>query len=386
MRERENKRVFTKEHQKELQEYYKGRNVVIAGLNDSQGINVSTLVTRGLLDHIAHSLSAKGVDITYFDCFSLLFNKIEHAEFLLDQDLNRAEIKLIQNNGNLEAIRNAMKNMHKPLIFGEVGRLLSVGNQPTDEDFGQGITTSLAEADIAKLILSVGPNDLMRILGTNPYDINKDYKNREINNTYNYALEAAKDPRTITMVMDKYKRLIEKARSINNDMNIYSLGVYKTGSLQKPEFVTFSELIEKYDEELKKLCASEGITFIDNKEGSKHIGDLSGFHLNGTGIKILSNKILQHMWEDDIGSKIKKDNDNRTTQELTLQREHLSGMIEQVGQHEKEFRANPNNSIPFIGDYIDYLETRTEEIAQEDQTAIQVLRKSKEQYDKRFIA
>ena len=169
-------------------------------------------------------------------------------------------------------------------------------------------------------------------------------------------------------------------------MNIYSLGVYKTGSLQKPEFVTFSELIEKYDEELKKLCASEGITFIDNKEGSKHIGDLSRFHLNGTGIKILSNKILQHMWEDDIGSKIKKDNDNRTTQELTLQREHLSGMIEQTGQHESDVISNPYGYIPYNEEYYPYIEKRIGEIAQEDQTAIQVLRKSKEQYDKRFIA
>lgn len=77
----ENK-VLTEKELSSLIDYYKKIGLLIIGLNDSQGVNTtSTFFKKGLLEHIAASLSSDYLTPNVINAFSLTMNKTEHIDY-----------------------------------------------------------------------------------------------------------------------------------------------------------------------------------------------------------------------------------------------------------------------------------------------------------------
>ncbi len=77
----------------ELKKYFQTHDLTIVGLNDSQGVNTTTLFRKGILEYIADCLNSGKNDSTIINAFSLMFNKTEHIDYLLEGNLSLEEIK-----------------------------------------------------------------------------------------------------------------------------------------------------------------------------------------------------------------------------------------------------------------------------------------------------
>lgn len=82
----------------------------------------------------------------------------------------------------------------------------------------------------------------------------------------------------------------------------------------------FNELVKKYNEELRKLTKTYGVTFIDLEKFNLSTGN-KNFHINSKGHIKLENQILNQKYENKLNiSSLKKE---RLTQKLEEQkREH----------------------------------------------------------------
>ena len=79
-----------------LTSYYQDKGLTLIGLNDSQGVNTTTLFRKGLLEYLADSLKIDDINPVIINAFSLMFNKTEHINYLLESNLSLDEIKELQ--------------------------------------------------------------------------------------------------------------------------------------------------------------------------------------------------------------------------------------------------------------------------------------------------
>lgn len=106
---------------KQLIDYYKKDGLVIVGLNNSQGVDTTSFFKKGVLEFLASALTSKDCSPMVIDAFSLLINKTEHIDYMLDSNLTLEEIKLSQVYSAVEAFRKTMSDMHFPKALGNLG-------------------------------------------------------------------------------------------------------------------------------------------------------------------------------------------------------------------------------------------------------------------------
>ena len=173
--------------------YYKEKELLIIGLNDSQGVNTtSTFFKKGLLEYLAASLTTKELTPTVINAFSLTMNKTEHIDYFLQNNLSLEEIKLSQIYSVVSALEKVMADMKLPKFLGQVGNLYRLIYTSKEGDEQIKITSSLSKALEIVLIYSSGVNDLMREVGANPFSIKSIYKARDQKPNYYYTLEKTK--------------------------------------------------------------------------------------------------------------------------------------------------------------------------------------------------
>ncbi len=290
---------------KKLIEYYKDNGLVIVGLNDSQGVNVSsTFFRKGLLEYIASALTSDELTPEVINAFSLTMNKTEHIEYLLRNNVSLEEIKLSQVYGAVSALEKVMTDINLPKFLGGIGNVYKLTHTPKSGDAKINITTSLKEAKEPVMIYSSGVNDLMREVGANPFGIKSDYKNKDKKPNYYYTLEKTSDPRTLTKVIDSIKRNYDLILGINSKTDVYTLGAYIPKSLQSDEMNIFRDLVIAYNEKLLDLCREYGITFVHTEEvGKKYNKSSNNFHITTAGHNNLANYILGCMYHNKFESK-----------------------------------------------------------------------------------
>ena len=304
--------VSNHEKIKKLIEYYKDNGLLIMGLNDSQGVNVtSTFFKKGLLEYLAAALTCKELTPEVINAFSLTMNKTEHIDYFFKNNLSLEEIKLSQIYSAISALEKVMADIGLPKFLGKVGNIYRLIYTPKKGDEKINISTSLKEAHEPVVIYSSGVNDLMREVGANPFGIKGDYKARNIKPNYYYTLEKTSNPETLKKVMDAMERNYDTILGINSNTDIYTLGAYIPKSLQSEEMNIFRDLVIAYNEELTNLCKQYGITFVDTEEvGKKYNNSESNFHISTAGHDALANYILGYMYHNkfEVNGSITREN------------------------------------------------------------------------------
>ena len=292
---------------KEISEYYKKDGLTIVGLNDSQRVNTtSTIFRKGLLEYLGSKLKTTELDPLVINAFSLLMNKTEHIDYFLKANLSLEEIKLSRVYSVVAALEKVMTDVHLPKALGKVGYLYKLSSMPKKGDASIYLTSSLEEAKEPIVIYSSGVNNLMREVGSNPFAISKDYKDRNRRPNYDYTLEKVNDKNTLNKVIDGIDKNFYNLLSINDGSDIYALGSYTPLSLRTEEMKIFQDLILEYNERLNSLCGNYHITYINTQEiGDMYNKSKTNFHINTKGQRVLADTILSAIYNNKF-SKDKK--------------------------------------------------------------------------------
>lgn len=351
-------------------DYYKQDGLAIVGLNDSQGVDTTSFLKKGLLEFLADSLSSKDFSPTVIDAFSLLINKTEHVDYILQSNLSVEEIKRSQVYSAVEALTKAMVDMHLPKSFGKIGYAYKTIYHPKKGDKEIFISDTLYTAKEPLVIYSSGTNNLMREIANNPFNIIKDYKQKDIKPNYNYTVEKAKDPKTLKAVMDGIERNFDHILYINSKADIYSLGAYAPKSLQSDSMVIFRELIDKYNAMMEDLCKSYHVTFVNtNLIGQEFNNSNVNFHISRSGHHALANYILNSIYEKKIVNPILDDDSNALKTRVTGAKSR---------QMEELITADVINSLKKQRGLSGYSEEVERNITKEHMREAKVFRKVKE--------
>jgi len=290
------------EHIYELINYYKDKGLTIIGLNDSQGVNItSTFFKKGLLEYLATTLTSDELTPQLIDAFSLTMNKTEHIDYFLKNNLTLEEIKLSQIYSVVSALEKVALDVGLPKILGQVGNAYRLIYNPNPCDSEIKIATSLQQASEPILIYSSGVNNLMREVGSNPFGIKRDYKLRDKQPNYYYTLDKTNNPDTLGKVINSIEKNFKNILSINNRTDIYALGAYIPKSLESKEMNIFRDLVIQYNKELYNLCNKYRITFINTEEiGKNYNKSKVNFHVTTAGHNALAMYILDCIYENKI--------------------------------------------------------------------------------------
>ncbi len=291
-----------------LIDYYKDKGLLIVGLNDSQGINTTSMLYRkGLLDYLALSLTSNELTPEVINAFSLTMNKTEHIDYFLKNNLSAEEIKLAQLYSAVSAFEKVMQDIGLPKFLGKVANIYKFAYKVKPNDENVKISTSIKMAEEPIMIYSSGVNDLMREVGANPFGIKKDYNDRNKKPNYYYTLKKVNNRHTLDRVIDSIERNYNNILGINNNTDIYTLGASVPRSLQKEEMNVFRNLVIEYNERLSDLCKQYKTTFIDTEQvGKKYNNSENNFHISAIGHNALANSILGHIYNNKIESNSKK--------------------------------------------------------------------------------
>lgn len=291
----------------DLKEYYKNNNeFVIIGLNDSQGVNTTTLFRKGLLEYIADSLKDDDMKMTVINAFSLMFNKTEHINYLLSSNPNLNEIRDLQIYGMVEALKKVFGDFHMPKCLGKIGYVSKTLYRHKESYEDIKITDTLKNAKEPIVIYSCGANDLMREGWNNPFSISKDYKKQ--NDAYKYTLEKLSDPVSVKKVINKVEGNINNILSINDKTDIFTLGLYIPKSMTKIGMEVFIDAIDRYNEFLRELCDKYNLEYIDTESTALiYNKSKSNYHVTTGGHQYLSLEILDRLYDRKFYNLINKE-------------------------------------------------------------------------------
>ena len=201
-----------------------------------------------------------------------------------------------------------MQDIKMPKFLGKIGYVYKMNYRVKPEDRDIFISDSLKTASEPLVIYSSGVNNLMREVGSNPFSIKSQYKNREKNPAYYYTLQKSSDPKVLVGVIDDIKKNFETIFGINEKSDIFALGAYIPKSLDCEEMNIFRELVLKYNELLEELCIQYGVNYVNTENIGKEFNKSSNnFHITSEGHNALANYILSKIYE----KKILGSSDNR---------------------------------------------------------------------------
>ena len=254
--------------------------VILVGLNDSQGTNLSSFVGKSSFDYISEALGCESIS-----AFDLTFNKLKHIPQLLDADLSKEELRALQAVSTSYALRKGAQELYHAGFVGSLGaKIINARKSGEKDDDEVHITTAIREAKRPVIILSSGANDYMQRLGSNPWKIKKDYKQKHDKEDFNYAIEMAKNPNTIETVMKDYVGSIEALREVNPNAIIIAMGMYTPDIFKKGEMKPFAQLIANGNERIIDKCDDLGLHYVDIESLIK--GEIKGaarFHATKKG-------------------------------------------------------------------------------------------------------
>ncbi len=304
--------------------------VVIAGFNDSQGINANTTPwKKGILDYLSSELFPDRDDVIVINGFSLTLNKTEHLDQILRHNPTVADIKMARVYAAVSAMKKVMQDIHLPQIFGNIGKIYGLTDKVKPGDENVHVSDAIKEAKKPIIIYSCGSNDVMRIVGTNPFAIISQYKKRDKKINYNYALEMIHDEKTIQRVINSIKRNFETIYGINQNAEVFTLGTPVPKVFTKEELKEFKDFVIAYNEELQVLCKEYGTSYIDTVQvGKKYNNSTVNFHHSAKAQVALSDLIIDKMHQNRFNSEVI----TKTVPETLIDNLSVDGIIEDLNK------------------------------------------------------
>lgn len=144
----------------------------------------------------------------------------------------------------------------------------------------------LAEADL--ISISIGGNDVMKIVKNNLFKMTKSMFDKEL-------------PR----FNNRYEQVIEEIRKINTDAPIILVGFYNPFSIVLDEVTPFDPIINEWNSTIEQLAVKDGKAcyvsvedlFVSNEDMVYHV---DFFHPNSTGYDRMAERIIETMLTCDI--------------------------------------------------------------------------------------
>lgn len=285
-----------------IMDYYRNKNLLLVGLNDSQGVNLSSpFLKNGLLEHIADLLYNHNLSLEVIDAFSLMMNKTEHVDYILKNNLSKEEIRLSQIYSAVCALKNDAEKKHLPNFLGNIGYLSKFIYRTNLDDDKVRISTAISDAYEPLIIYSSGVNNLMRSVGSDLISIQQDYIDRHKKPNYNYTLSKSRNKDILLNVINGVKKNFENILSLNSGADIYVLGAYIPDALKKKEFSPFADLIYIYNGQLNELCAEYGLSLIQTDNILRGYNKKRrNFHITSRGHEVLAESIINHIYFNKI--------------------------------------------------------------------------------------
>ena len=144
----------------------------------------------------------------------------------------------------------------------------------------------LAEADL--ITMTIGGNDVMKVVKSDLFSLKKE------------MFDAERIP-----FADRYAQIIQEVRLRNKDVPIILIGFYNPFSIVTDEFTPFETIIDEWNEEMRKVAASDAnacyvpieALFSSNEDLVYHT---DFFHPNATGYERMTEQIIETMVQCDI--------------------------------------------------------------------------------------
>lgn len=344
-----------------LRRYYENLldgKLLIVGLNDDRGFNFQ----RSCLLYLKDALESDKYDIDVFDAFSMLFNKIRHIDYYLDNNVSLQEMEQIQKYGTISEIKHALGESHlgKMLGYFAGNLLLSLYEDRKNKDTFR-ISSSIQNSTKPIIIYSSGINDIMYELCIDPFSAKRYYtKEKE---AYDYALDRTKGTKRIecmAKILDGHKNNFEKLLSLNNGSKIMALGayLYTTG---KDFDLPFHDFILEYNDKLEELCKNYRINYVDLRfiENTMYQSILQTY-FKGVA-KLISDRIIVSLAETINTKSIKPDKNFL----------HTDNRVEGILQNMIDYRLNLEMQDPQM------YTRKKEELEREEKVLKKVIKDSK---------
>ena len=265
--------------------------LLIIGLNDSQGVDTNFKINKkSFMHYIRKELDNRKIKYEMFDCFSLFFNKTYYIDSFFKHNIDKKSIRQLQIYGNIMALKKSMIDYSLPKCISNIRNIYRLTYPKVK--YNKKITTELKNSFQPFIIYSSGANDLMKLIGTDPFSVIKQYKRRDREPNFYYSLGQATKFELVDDVISRIKDNLKLINSYNSNTIIFVLGLYIPTSLEKTEMKNFRDLIVEYNNKLKNTCTECNAIYIDTNEiGKRYNKKNYNFHISTEGHRELS-KIL----------------------------------------------------------------------------------------------
>ena len=249
----------------QLRSHYSDKELTIVGLNDCKGFNTSPLLKKKLLVYLAQLLGDESTSVTIVNAFSQIFNKTEHLEYFLEGNLSVRDIKDLQVEETVSCLEKMFENFHVPKFIGKVGYVSKVLNYKRKEDSDILLADSIRSASEPIIVYSCGANDLMYGGLNDPIGFRRSCKSKDKKEIYKYTLMKFRDSDTVKKVIGNVEKNFDKIFSLNNNSEIFTLGLFIPRYLQNEEMQVICSTIVEYNGRLENLCKKHGVQYIDTE-------------------------------------------------------------------------------------------------------------------------
>lgn len=224
-----------------LREYYQDKKPIILGANDLSSLGKEGIEVKAkLLKYMKNILSTEEVDPIIFDCFSTVYNRLEHLDYFLANNLSLRDNTLLQESSIISLYNN-----------------LAVRDQNNIY-----LSTALKEAKEPLVIYSSGFKSLVNESCISDDGLRKNYNSKR-NREFFCALDKVKNPRTCNKIINGIERNFENLYTLNNKSDIYVLG-YDL-AYDKNLSLDVRNIISHYNDKIKALCSEYRVTYIDDE-------------------------------------------------------------------------------------------------------------------------
>ena len=313
----------------------KEKKMLIIGLNDSQGVDTTFKINKkSFMYYIKKEYVRREEKFEMFDCFSLFFNKTHYVESFFKHNIDKKAIRNLQIYGNIMALRKCMIDYSLPKFISYIRNVYRLTYPKVNRNMN--LTTELVSNVNPFVIYSSGANDLMKLIGTDPFSVIRHYKKKNEDPHFDYSLKQADKYELINDVISKIKNNFELIKSYNSSAVIFVLGLYIPTSLEQEEMKPFRDMIIEYNTKLKKLSDECGAAYIDTNDiGKKYSRKKYSFHISTRGHKELSKVLINN-----IDSYSKCINNKEFTSSGNYDDSGLSGVINDIKNMYDEYKNN----------------------------------------------
>lgn len=258
------------------------KKIYLIGGVDSFGVPY-TRDNKNNMNHLSevyNFLVEQGIELTMIDMYSMhKYNDTDYINDLLEQGINLYKIKENQ----IESIDLCRKS--GIFQFVQLPEKTKQLYELNDADKSQILADIIRDNEII-FIYSCGINDFLKNMDTNlakllnPKNMEEAFKNLE---------------KTISLIIGKINKNIQKLIEINKDIEIYVMGVYTPTRVKYiRNYVT--QPISLYNIALQALCEKyENVHFIDNSNLNKTNMAHVDWHPNYTGQKLMGENIISEI-------------------------------------------------------------------------------------------